>query len=170
MSYMPPRPISSALAGALLIATACVGTLEPTDPQGTPGGSTADAAPDSCIPAQATQEDGHHNPGLACMTCHDGTDPAAPIYSFAGTLYTDLVGTAPVSGGTIRVIDANNVTVDVVTALNGNFWSTTPVVYPVKTEASRCPDTIPMVAPVQESGADCNSGGCHDGDYRAYLP
>jgi hypothetical protein len=120
-----------------------------------------DAAPQqqNCEPLAQTNQSGEHNPGTACMTCHvqGGVGPA---FTLGGTLYASSQGGTPVVGGTIIVKDANNVTIKLVSAQNGNFWSTQAIAYPITVSASLCPDTIPMVSQVAAPG-DCNAAGCH---------
>ena len=70
-------------------------------------------------------------------------------------------------------IDANGVTGDMQTNLNGNFWWALPVAFPVKIIASSCPDIQPMTAMVTSTGGGCNQAGCHSGGGgpgRMHLP
>jgi hypothetical protein len=154
------------------------GTPDAAEP-GAPDAAAADAAgePDAldftCREPVANPPNGMHNAGLACQNCHDGTGPA-PLWTLAGTLYTDANGSAALAGGTITVTDADGQTFDIVTATNGNFWTNRPVAYPVQIVASRCPDAKAMPFGVEAPGS-CNAGGCHsapggNGPGRIHLP
>lgn len=107
-------------------------------------------------PANGT---GYHNAGMGCLTagCHRGG--TGPEFSVGGTLYVDRDGNAPIAGATIIVTDGDGQRLELVTAQNGNFWSTTPVRTPLYLRASHCPEDVAMVS-LSQSG-DCNSGQCH---------
>ena len=143
---------------ALVTAAACIAPApETTDPgnqpdSGVPPDSGGGGGPATCAQAATPPGSGHHNAGANCATCHTGN--GAPLWTVAGTLYT-AGGTAAV-GATITVVDANNKTISIVTAQNGNFWTTESVKAPLKVKASRCPSTASMTA--NATGA-CNS--CH---------
>lgn len=133
--------------------------------------ASADAAPEAtiaCVPTSTDVRSGEHHAGDACQRCHDGRDGDAPLWSLGGTLFDGLASTTPVSGATIVVDDAAGQHLELTTARNGNFWTATPLTFPITVAASRCPSTLPMVSPVATPG-DCNAGGCHDSDYRIFL-
>lgn len=113
-------------------------------------------------------DNGHHNPGQNCQQgCHDHN------FFMSGTLYSSAAGGAPVVGASITFVDANGMTGDMRSNLNGNFWWTLPVTFPVKIIASMCPDIKPMVAMVDANGGGCNKAGCHSGGGgpgRVHLP
>jgi len=135
------------------------------DDGGDPG---PDGAPVECEPAAAVVPNGNHNPGLACLTCHDGT-PGRPQWTLAGTLYTDRNGAAPITAATILVTDAQGVEHRLVTASNGNFYTSEAIAFPVRVSASKCPDTQAMTS--QVAVGDCN--GCHTANAsqgRIHLP
>lgn len=121
---------------------------------------TPDAAPAAaqCKDGVNTVDTGHHNPGADCMAgnCH-GPGGAGPLWSVAGTLYSTAGGGTPVSGATITVIDANGASHDLVSALNGNFYSGVAIPLPATVYASKCPAIQPMVSTF--SLGSCNS--CH---------
>src|SRR5690606_30977430 len=140
------------------------------------GGGGRDAAPpgadggrDDCVPAEAEVDDGHHNPGQPCMSCHGKQGPG-PRWYVAGTLYADLAGSEPVAGATILVTDADGETRALVTAQNGNFWSPDPVAYPLQVVATSCPDRAEMLTAVPMGGGSCNKSGCHAEGNRIHLP
>jgi hypothetical protein len=130
-----------------------------------------DAGPDSpppppdapppvmCKNAQNTVDDGHHNAGLNCMagSCHGGGVGDAPPFTVGGTLWADAGGTIPVKYGIISIVDADGVKLDLVTALNGNFYTSQVVKYPIRVYASKCPSLQQMVSTVQYGA--CNQ--CH---------
>ena len=87
--------------------------------------------------------------------------------TLGGTLYSAATGGAAVAGATINVIDANGKTVKIVSANNGNFWTTTVLAYPIKVNASLCPATVPMVSTVAGNGA-CNN--CHNSTMQVHVP
>jgi hypothetical protein len=113
-------------------------------------------------------DNGHHNPGQNCQqSCHDHG------FFMSGTLYSSAAGGTPVVGASITFIDATGATGDMVSNLNGNFWWSLPVAFPVRIIASSCPDIKPMVAMVSSTGAGCNQNGCHGatgGAGRIHLP
>ncbi len=112
---------------------------------------------------------GGGQPGDDCLMCHRQGVDGLP-FTFAGTLY-DAAGTAPVAGATIYVQDALGNVATAVTFPNGNFYSTTGfTMYPAKTFVSLCPDVIEMISPVDgQTGANCNTSGCHTAGFRVRL-
>ena len=85
----------------------------------------------------------------------------------SGTLYNAVSGTTAVAGATIHVTDAKGQKLSLVSALNGNFYTSTPVTYPLTVSASDCPYDAAMSGSVQ-SPASCNS--CHTSTFRVHLP
>lgn len=174
------RPEPRFLAACLAAVAACVGqpttTPGPPDARGTPDGRPGGDAPLPDGPGEFTcrnkitmgLDNGHHNPGQDCQqSCHDHG------FFMSGTMYSSASGGPPVVGASITFIDANGVTGDMQTNLNGNFWWSLPVAFPVKIIASMCPDIQPMVMMVDAAGAGCNKGGCHSGGGspgRVHLP
>jgi hypothetical protein len=164
------------------ITAACdVGQVTVPAPSGGPDASAAapDAAaasaPDTasgpaCRAAVQTADTGHHNPGQNCGVtgCHGGGG-GGPVWTASGTLYTSAAGTTPMVGATVTVIDANGVTIDLVTAQNGNFYTGNAIALPAKVFASQCPSLAQMISTV--SAGSCNS--CHVGGSAtgaAHLP
>jgi hypothetical protein len=112
-----------------------------------------------CACAQVTQDTGHHNPGMDCLTCHRGQQPTAPLWTLAGTIFQEpLIGT-PAVGATIRIRQGNGTTVTLVSAENGNFYTDATLVFPISIEASKCPDTMAM--PVTLPGPTVSCNNCH---------
>jgi hypothetical protein len=109
--------------------------------------------------------DGHHNTGKSCFdNCHNHG------FTLAGTLYTNDTGNTGFSGATITVTDSNNQTINIVTSLNGNFYTSQPMAYPVLVMASSCPSATKMNVAVASTGRACNS--CHLGgtSMQMHLP
>ncbi len=134
----------------------------------------------NCIQVATPVIDGHHNAGMACLTCHDGNTAGANRFYAAGTVYDiQTTPSKPVTGATIELIDANGTKVTVVTASQGapgNFWTQTPLVFPVQVRASRCPFDRPMptklaagATPGQSDG-NCARAGCHDANNVIHVP
>jgi hypothetical protein len=65
---------------------------------------------------------GWHHPGKSCMTsgCHDGSNPTASKFLFAGTVYAEG-GLAAAVGAEVGISDGTS-SYFVYTAHNGNFW------------------------------------------------
>lgn len=161
-------------------AAACVvGDPEPRDlgsgsDDSPDAGEDPDPSPDAppqqvaCEEPALTVPNGNHNAGLDCLTCHDGNTLGAPTWTIAGTLYDSAAGTNPVSAATILVTDANGVELKLITADNGNFYTSEPVTFPLTVGASKCPDTKFMTGTPQVGA--CNS--CHTGGAigRIHLP
>lgn len=99
---------------------------------------------------------GHHHPGEDCQgSCHNHG------FSLGGTIFAAANSTAPLSGATLAVLDAAGKTFDVVSQGNGNFYTSTPVAFPVTVTASLCPNVAPMITKVTATMDGCNKGGCH---------
>jgi hypothetical protein len=129
------------------------------------GGGGGDMAV-ACDNLAATTATGQHNAGQDCQSCH-AAGGGAPTFTMGGTLYSAASGGTAVTGGTINVTDAAGKTVKLVSAKNGNFWTTTALTFPVKVNASLCPATVPMSATVGGNGA-CNN--CHNSTFRVHVP
>jgi hypothetical protein len=146
---------------AIVAAAACV--VPPPDTSDDPGNGPDGGAPPSppdggsgttaCIQAATPPGSGHHNAGANCLGCHTGAG-GAPLWTAAGTLYSS--SGAALSGATITIVDATGKSIAIVTAQNGNFWTSEAMKAPLRVKASRCPSVASMSAPA--SGA-CNS--CH---------
>lgn len=161
-------PLRSTMAIAIAFA-GCDGTLREKPSAGLADASAlAQIEPPPCDPP-AAPGDGHHHPGEDCLMCHyQGGD--APPFTFGGTLYDASGGAAAFAGATLHLIDAAGTDVVVVSALNGNFWSTDLVTFPVVAFASSCPNVVPMLGPLGETDGSCNKGGCHTSGFRIHVP
>jgi hypothetical protein len=189
----PSLVLTAGLAtGALALATACAVDSGPL-PSAADAGPVADAtpAPDAAIPIDATPlcddvqlnvlESGHHairydyqNGSQGCLgNCHNGTGVGGPLFTAAGAIYDRRTddgngGPAgnPVAGAYVYVIDADGKVVPMLSAQNGFFWTSEPLRNPLRTYASGCPDSIPMVA---NATGNCNAGACHGEDNKIYV-
>jgi hypothetical protein len=109
-----------------------------------------------CKNATTAPGDGHHNTGKNCFdNCHNHG------FSLAGTLYTNSTGNTGFSGATITVVDSTNKEINIVTNLNGNFYTTQAMAFPVLVMASACPSAAKMNVAVAATGRGCNT--CHIG-------
>ena len=168
-----------ALAVVLIISGCVVGELTPSG-----GGSTSDSTPDAgaggvgsgggssgggldagsgsgsagfaCRNKVANVGSGHHHPGEDCQgPCHNHG------FSLGGTIFAAANSTTPLVGATLTVLDAAGKTLDVVSQANGNFYTSTPVAFPVTVTASLCPNVAPMITKVTATMDGCNKGDCH---------
>jgi hypothetical protein len=165
----------------LVLVAACVGEVGGGGSGGSGSGSGAvDAAVDApklmwidaasgsgnmlpCKNPATPPGDGRHNPGKSCFqSCHNHG------FSLAGTLYTNATGNSAFPGATITVIDNNNNTIEIVTQLNGNFWTSQPIAFPALVMASFCPSAVKMNTSV--ANGNCNQ--CHVGgtNNQMHLP
>ena len=119
----------------------------------------------ACESNSATRPNGNHNPGQGCLNaggCH-GANPGSTVFTIGGTQYTTAAGTTPAPGATIFIGTQKLIVAD-----NGNFYTTNPVTFPTTTKASLCPDTKPMIGPLN-AAADGNCNNCHNGTTTAKL-
>jgi hypothetical protein len=142
-----------ACAGLLALAACDPGSLYDGPVVGPDGGVTL------CTPEVAPNGDGHHNPGMACMTAGCHRNGTGPTFTVAGTLYDQSRGGLPVGGATVVVVDGNGRRIELPTAANGNFWTSEPLATPFLLKATQCPADNPMVSLSQDG--DCNRSGCH---------
>lgn len=151
-------------------ASATAGDDAATTTNGGDAGKPSDAGKADaglCIAAVSPPGSGHHNAGDDCASCHDSLS-ASRRWTLAGTLYTKATGGVALSGATIEVVDANGKVVTMATNTNGNFYTTTPVTFPVHTRASKCPNDARMVATAAQGS--CNRSSCHVSGMRIHLP
>src|SRR5262245_40676052 len=111
-------------------------------------------APLPCKPPNIVHGDGHHNPGMDCMSsCHNHG------FSVAGTvLLADRV--SPAVNATVTIADPFGNSQDLIVGNNGNFFSYLPVVGAMTVQASLCPSTQAMTG--HPTKGTCNSTGCHE--------
>jgi hypothetical protein len=112
-----------------------------------------------CEPEEAVNGDGHHNGGTGCLTAGCHRAGGGPAFTVAGTMYDTSRSGSPIGGATVVIIDGDGNRFDLITAANGNFYTSEPVVFPLLAKASLCPSDNKMVS-LSQTG-DCNSQGCH---------
>lgn len=145
----------------------------PVEPDATPACTNA-AAPSESYRHQDDEKWGLGGDG--CLgSCHNGQGPTVNVghkLTIAGRVYNrrTIPNAAYVAGAHIFVIDANGQVLDLVTDTEGKFWYDGEVAFPIKTYASGCPDSIPMVDPSATGNCQEGSGGvCHDASNKIYL-
>ena len=175
---------------AVLVVSACtVGTVGTSGPPGGGGGPDASSqggadAPSGSIDAPtgsgsgsgsgsgngcinavtANLPDGHHNPGQDCMNgCHNHG------FTLSGTLFTSINSNTAVVGATVVVKDANGQTVKMVSATNGNFYTSTAIAFPITVLATECPNVSAMSAQVTQGQGGCNKVGCHTAGAQGHI-
>jgi hypothetical protein len=117
----------------------------------------------ACIALTTSSGDGHHNPGTACLGCHNGG--TAPNFAAAGTLYDAVSSGNAIAGATIEIIDGSGTATRVVTGANGNFYTTGPLTGSLTVRASGCPNDMHMTS---SATGNCNS--CHGATNQIHLP
>lgn len=131
------------------------------------GGIIADAG-NGCIDQVPADQlgSGNHNPGQDCMNgCHDHG------FTAAGTIFTTASSSTPVTGATVYIVDANNQVVSTQSQLNGNFFTSIALTFPITVLATSCPTVDHMTATVAGSGsAGCNQSGCHTSGNWIHVP
>jgi hypothetical protein len=161
---------------AALATSACDGVLKEKVGQSDVDASVLTTIPppsctDPVTPPDTGDCTGGGKPGDACLMCHHQGGGATP-FAFAGTLY-DKLGTTPLGGATIVLQDSvGNVATAISHPNNGNFYVIDGfVMYPAKAFVTLCPDVLAMIGPVDEqTGANCNTSGCHSSGFRVHLP
>ena len=107
------------------------------------------------------------NSGQACLDCHVAGGRASSLtFTAAGTLYASATGSTAVSGATVTIIGSDNKKVTIVTASDGNFYTSSAIAFPATVQVSKCPDTAAMSSSI--TAGDCNS--CHGSTMRIHLP
>lgn len=157
---MAPLLLAGCFLGADPLPPSAHDDARPPEPDAPPPPPDA-PPPIMCKPAADNQATGNHNPGLDCQAgnCHGpaSQNPTAPQFTVAGTLYAAPTGATIVKYGIISIEDAKGVKLDLISAQNGNFYTSAPLTFPIKVYASKCPAIMPMVSTVQQGS--CNA--CH---------
>ncbi|MGE0546613.1 MAG: hypothetical protein AB7O24_09605 [Kofleriaceae bacterium] len=136
------------------------------------GSTKMDAPPPDCLDLGAVNnahlhtDDNTDKAGQDCLAagCHlaGNTGLNAPVYSAAGTIY-EIDRVTPSPGANVRVISMGaDDAIRMVADTGGNFYTSATIQFPAQTNATVCPDSIPMVTPLT-SAADgaCARAGCH---------
>ena len=116
-----------------------------------------------CIEEQTPVLSPGHAPGTLCVSCHV---MYLPFITVGGTLYTDDTGSGPVMGATILVTDSLGTEAQMITTLNGNFYTDQALTPPLTVAASKCP--FHRVMTTAATSGECNS--CHRLGTRMHLP
>ena len=149
------------------------------------GAADVDMAPandPSCIAAAAPTIDGHHNPGQACLQCHDGNTAGANKFTAAGTIYDKLSLAAGAQG--FRSHHRNHRRQrrqgfgGVCKHRRGGKLLDRPAAgLPLHVRASHCPADRPMSAAlaanannVAAGDGNCSRTGCHDSAMIMHMP
>ena len=103
-------------------------------------------------------------PGSNCLACHSdaaGSGGRVPSWTAGGTVFTDIYGTMPAVGATVRITDANGRLTSLRTSRTGNFYTAIPLVMPIRAEVETADGQVrTMASPV--TSAACNT--CHSCD------
>ena len=100
------------------------------------------------------------HPGDACIACH-AANAGAPVFAIAGTVFPtghepdDCDGDS--GSATVVITDANGATYALTANAVGNFYTTSPVAFPIRANVLANGEAREMANP-QTSG-DCNA--CH---------
>jgi hypothetical protein len=121
----------------------------------------------ACVAVQPTLHTSH-NAGQECLSCHAGGQNPLLRWTLAGTVFADSFGTTPRGGATVDIVDARGQELKLVTDVQGNFYTTSAVTFPITVNASACPSTKSMVGKPPMGG--CNGAGCHDATRPIFLP
>ena len=128
--------------------------------------ATCDTTNEECAPGvPGCRGDGPEMlPGADCVACHTrGGAREAPAWSAGGTAFTDIDGTSPLSGATVRVTDSTGEIVEMRTNRVGNFYTSRSLTPPLTAEIE-VDGQIKRMATKPETGA-CSS--CHTCDGEA---
>jgi hypothetical protein len=119
--------------------------------------------PSACINSMSNGgDDGHHNAGQDCTNCHG--------FTIAGTVLAGASSATAVSNAVIDIEDATGSDFQLISATNGNFYTSVSFVFPVRVRVSKCPSNEVMTDLVVEPGGGCNQSGCHAAGNRIHLP
>lgn len=99
-----------------------------------------------------------HNAGKDCLTSDCHAAGGWKLFSLGGTIYTDSDGTAARVGAQVKVVAANNVTVNLTSDQVGNIYLAQSITGPFAVSVSYRGRTVKM--PGVASGG-CNENGCH---------
>ncbi len=121
---------------------------------------TCNSANENCTANTCDGEGGSMLPGSDCLSCHSGNGGGGgeqSTFTAAGTAFSDLAGTAPLSGATVKITDASGNVVTLTTNSAGNFYTSQALTFPIGAEVDANGGSRTMVTAVAAGG--CN--GCH---------
>lgn len=153
----------------LALLVACEPSPFDDDPATACNESNEACGPGECALGSATML-----PGSDCMGCHYAGSPLQeqaaqpkhgemgpfPLFTIAGTVFSDLDGTTTVEGAIVRVTDAEGTEIELETNAAGNFFCEDPIVAPYTAEVELGGETVAMAS--AREGGSCNS--CHQCD------
>jgi hypothetical protein len=141
--------------------------------------TVCDESNEACDPYNCSGDGENMLPGSDCLACHTtgnlvddkGVDPPPlpdedededddKIFSVAGTLFSDILGSDGVQGGTVRITGADGGVLELDTYRSGNFFSTQSLSFPITAEVEVDGEVLAMFQEVS-TGA-CSS--CHQCD------
>ena len=98
-------------------------------------------------------------PGENCLRCHSegSAYPSAPIWSAAGTVFERADSEVGVRGATVRLVDSAGKELELTTNAAGNFYTSEPLVFPLR--ASLSFEGFEASMPVEVPAGSCNA--CH---------
>lgn len=99
-----------------------------------------------------------HNAGKDCLTSDCHAAGGWKLFSLGGTIYTDSEGTTARAGVQVKAVDANNVTVNLISDQIGNIYSAQSMAAPFTLSILYRGRMVKM--PGVASGG-CNADGCH---------
>lgn len=92
-------------------------------------------------------------PGSDCLSCHSGGGEA-PRFTAAGTVFSGGSSTAGVGGAQVTLQPASGAAVVVTTRASGNFYTSSPLTFPVTV-------TVTAGGQTNQMGAGATSGACN---------
>jgi cytochrome c5 len=165
---MPPAPAGALPASDVATFQTWVNAGTPEGDCGGGGGGTTDPSPFDLPPQCTTNafytggEGGQMEPGRACISCHlQRSDDQPPPLGAGGTVY--MTGHEPdrcngVPGGaTVEITDATGATIALPINGAGNFYTLSPLAFPIHAKVVTATGTRAMGRDVPTG--DCNS--CH---------
>jgi len=102
-------------------------------------------------------------PGRACLNCHKtGGQASEEVFTVAGTVFAgfgDACDKGGVAGATVEILNASgSVQLTLTTTASGNFYSRSPVTFPIRARIKATGKTTQEMSTPQQSG---NCASCH---------
>lgn len=140
----------------MFLVTLLVGCPTPTN-HGNDTSTTCDESNEGCVAGECGGEGAQMLPGADCIACHTDGGGEGGSFSWAGTIFTDLDGTAPAPSVLVRITDAEGTVFEETSNAVGNFYANDDLVFPIQAELEANGTVQAMTTPVS-TGA-CSS--CH---------
>ncbi|MBI4701456.1 MAG: hypothetical protein HY744_09900 [Deltaproteobacteria bacterium] len=146
--------LSAAVAAAVLAASAC-GAADET-------ATAVDAGVEAAAECDAAALDWGRGgpvmlPGTDCLRCHLDSGRAKLVLAAAGTVFSGPDCPAGVEGATVRLWDDVGRSLDLVSNEVGNFYTSEPLVPPLRAAV----DLQGVVAEMREPTISGSCGACH---------